>query len=1082
MPLKWPLSRVASTALLSGFLIAGGMGARAAVAPTVTGQHIRDFARVTFEWPDATTLDAKADGNVVTIRLERASNPNFGGMLKNLSPYVKKAEVLNGGKTVRLTLDREYRVRSFVSGNVSGVDILGVGQAPKTVQQAEAPPPAPAPAPAIKPEPKQAVKPSKTAAKTQAKIIPKDPASVAMKTAAAVKPVQAQPLAKPQPAPKPAALQQATPEPPIPDVVEMHANAAAIDAISPAAAAPEEDTHEAAQPPVATAPEPTAEQVTAQPAAAEPAAVHEVKVGVTAHNGMAEIHLSFQERTALAAFVRGRVLWLIYNREDEPNLAAFSAVDGSLFGTPKVIPLKNSMAIRLPLATKADVSVGKGESDNSWRVLVGNKPAAPAASPDIQAAANLPPRPHVFVAMQEPSPVISYTDPDVGDTVLAVPSFRAGEGIGEARRFVEFSMPATAQGMIVEALADDVEVTGLRNGIRITTEKGMQLTGDIPDSKDVAPKDKAEPPRPRSDTSTLFPYDKWKPADPEKATEERLQLFSEAAMLGTAREASKKRLELAERNMHAGLWSEALGTLTRIQQTDAPFFVEHKLNAHIGAALFMMHRYNEAADAFAAAELKDVAELDYWRAMTAELLGSPDQTFDYLTNYDAYISKYPPEFRQRLAILAADRSIAAKQPANALKILDTLATDGSAAQVGDYVNFLMGKIAMDAGRASEGLELWQKLADSAKDPLVRARAEFSLLSHRLKAKALTPEQAILKLESIILSWHGDILEQNALKLLGDLYDEKGDYTNALRVWRDLNTSFPNTDAAIDATRKMGTAFVRLFDEGKVEALPLFDQLALYYDYRELTPTDAAGDRITAKLADKLIAADLLDQAAALLEQRVKFRFTHEERSEAGAKLAEVYLLNHKPAQALDALNNSAYGDNPPELRARRDRLSAEALIMQGQTELALTLLKDDTTKEASRLKLQALWQQKAWPEYIAAVEALLRERADPSAPATAEEGEMLTRLALAYVATDDMSQLRYLSDYFGPLMKGNPKEQVFLFATRNETPVLPATFEAAMAEVDGTRNFLKNYPITRAALSVPAEADPSAVSVPGAGQ
>ena len=46
-----------------------------------------------------------------------------------------------------------------------------------------------------------------------------------------------------------------------------------------------------------------------------------------------------------------------------------------------------------------------------------------------------------------------------------------------------------------------------------------------------------------------------------------------------------------------------------------------------------------------------------------------------------------------------------------------------------------------------------------------------------------------------------------------------------------------------------------------------------YDYRELTPIGRLGDEMIRKLADRLIAVDLLDQASELLQHQVDNRRT-----------------------------------------------------------------------------------------------------------------------------------------------------------------------------------------------------------------
>ena len=70
---------------------------------------------------------------------------------------------------------------------------------------------------------------------------------------------------------------------------------------------------------------------------------------------------------------------------------------------------------------------------------------------------------------------------------------------------------------------------------------------------------------------------------------------------------------------------------------------------------------------------------------------------------------------------------------------------------------------------------------------------------------------------------------------------------------------------------------------------------------------------------------------------------------------------------------------------------------------------------------------------------------------------MLLKLSLAYVFTDDTTQLQYLRDYFGPLMKKNPNKEIFDFVTSPEMVLTTRNFDDVVARMTYTRNFLENY-------------------------
>src|SRR5690606_37147172 len=69
-------------------------------------------------------------------------------------------------------------------------------------------------------------------------------------------------------------------------------------------------------------------------------------------------------------------------------------------------------------------------------------------------------------------------DPAGGDEIAAVPVLPPGRGVIDKRRFAEFSLLQTAQGVAGEFHADGVEVARYRNGVALAGAGGLALTAD----------------------------------------------------------------------------------------------------------------------------------------------------------------------------------------------------------------------------------------------------------------------------------------------------------------------------------------------------------------------------------------------------------------------------------------------------------------------------------------------------------------------------------------------------------------------------------------------------------------------------
>ena len=154
-------------------------------------------------------------------------------------------------------------------------------------------------------------------------------------------------------------------------------------------------------------------------------------------------------------------------------------------------------------------------------------------------------------------------------------------------------------------------------------------------------------------------------------------------------------------------------------------------------------------------------------------------------------------------------------------------------------------------------------------------------------------------------------------------------------------------------------FDSLFLAGKGDAMPAIDALALFYDFRELTPIGGRGDEMIRRLADRLVSVDLLDQAADLLQYQVDHRLQGAARAQVATRLAVIYLMNRKPDRALATLRATRTADLSNDLRNQRLLLEARALSDLGRHDLALEVIANIDGREAIRLRSDILWAARA---------------------------------------------------------------------------------------------------------------------------
>jgi len=96
---------------------------------------------------------------------------------------------------------------------------------------------------------------------------------------------------------------------------------------------------------------------------------------------------------------------------------------------------------------------------------------------------------------------------------------------------------------------------------------------------------------------------------------------------------------------------------------------------------------------------------------------------------------------------------------------------------------------------------------------------------------------------------------------------------------------PNSEMTRRIQDEAASTFDSLFLAGKGDTLPAIDALAMFYDFRDLTPIGRRGDEMIRRLADRLVSVDLLQQATDLLKHQVDNRLQGAARAQVAARLA-----------------------------------------------------------------------------------------------------------------------------------------------------------------------------------------------------
>nr|WP_244469043.1 hypothetical protein [Afipia felis] len=179
---------------------------------------------------------------------------------------------------------------------------------------------------------------------------------------------------------------------------------------------------------------------------------------------------------------------------------------------------------------------------------------------------------------------------------------------------------------------------------------------------------------------------------------------------------------------------------------------------------------------------------------------------------------------------------------------------------------------------------------------------------------IEPDAALNDLETLSVLWRGDETEIKNLQMLAHLYAEKDRYAEAFAAAMTATRLRPNSEVSRQMQDEASALFAQLFLSDKGDSLPPIKALGLFYQYRDLTPIGRRGDEMIRRLADRLVAVDLLDQAGELLQYQIDHRLEGAARAQVAARLSMIYLMNRKPARAIAALRSTRIGDLAGEVR------------------------------------------------------------------------------------------------------------------------------------------------------------------------
>lgn len=1025
------------------------LGARA-------GEH-PDFDRIVFDWPHPTTYHIQREGSHISVHFEAGAKVQFNGFSYLTRAHDFKTELdQNKNLTVSFIVAPEASLKDFMSGNSVVIDIQTLtGPSAKTASN-EKPERSTSSISSTSPTSSTARTPtiqtsaSSSETTTPSSTLPANAAPIPISTTTAT---TSTPSKLSLPVSEDSLSNLKISEPKTSDnhlVTPFTPDAAPPLRSTPKSTADSSGTLisipslNSTSPPLATS-QPDLSSYSPQ--------TTEADLGFELGNTPVLV-AQLDPHTPLRAVIwhRGDQGYIVFDRK-----LSLSINDLTPSGQPPRIPL-NALDLDktsgFRFSVPSTVGVQATREGTVWKIyLTSQEPDIPVSSllvaqPDFALGARF-----LLPLPDAPNP-LRFNDPIVGDTLVLIP-LEQNQAFSVARHMADFNILPAAQGLVIKPLTDTVVARAVSDGVEISAEGGLRLS---PDTDTGAVRQSGNMAKTVAAGKSLFDFAIWqgKPYETFTQTRQRLQ---QTIVDVSERERNRARLELARFYFSHGNGTEAEALLEWLAQQIPDLNNHADFLALSGASLILANHPEEGLQKLNSPLLSNQPEIELWQAVGAAELRDWPTAEEKFASTQTLLSGYPEPFYSRFYVLAIEAAAATDKEHEASDWLDYFENSPHDPRVEPAINYLQGVLHAKAGRAAAAEAAW-KTAVASNDQLYKIRAELALVDLGVATGSLTAAQAADRLEALRFGWRGDDLEIDILHRLGEFYIQAHNVKAGLTTLAQIIQLYPDNSLTSKIREEMTQIFHDVFLGDLGKKLSPLDALTLYQQYHNLTPNGNDGIAVIRNLAERLVSIDLLTQAGDLLEDLVKNRLSGDDKIRVSTRLAAVRLLDHKPEQALTALDYANSLTISTEQQNERLLLKARAFSELGKNDEALDLLQNNTREPAKLLRADITMRAQKWPDAAKALLDLIGPPPKPGELLRNEQADWLVNCAIALAMAGDQTGLDKLAIDYGTAMIGLPQNDTFRVLTEPQKTGQFKDLSAVQSRItdaDMFQGFLNSY-------------------------
>jgi hypothetical protein len=786
------------------------------------------------------------------------------------------------------------------------------------------------------------------------------------------------------------------------------------------------------------------------------AASTDVLATFTSTPGSISISYAWNTPVAVAAFIRNDVLWVVFDR---PTSIKHGLIDPKVaLRLHKATQSLNAQATVLQYKLTQGQWVGIEQHGDSWTVNVKDTEILPRSMLSTEVARDTVTAGAILIPVNAPANIVTIADEAMGDVILVAPVRSMAQGFAKASMLRGGELLQTAQGVAFVPLSRRYALIRQDDGLLVTDSSVSVSSGAT--STFV-----------RSGvgnvTTRLIDYENWAIKDGRRFEEIEGDILYNLSVAKGA-EQQKRRWNLATFYLARGLPQRAFGVMEAMVRKEKQIQELPQFRAARGVAALASHNYKAAREDLLDMALDGVNEIWLWRAKLHNIEGRSQAAVEAYSHGSDVLSYYAPQERSAFQLAAIRSAIAVGNGGLAQQELRLLPRAEMSAAQNAEARYWQGRLAALQGHMPEALRIYRSISADV-DRRSYAMAQLSAIQLLVNNGSIKLPPAIEVLERLRFAWRGDALELELLETLSSLYTRSHKYREAFVSYRQSISYFVPNERTRNATVGQDDLFRSLFLEGVADTLTPVQSLALFTDFRDLTPLGTDGDLIIRRLSERLVDVGLYSRAAELLDHQVRYRLEGTAQAVVASRLAMVQILAGKPQAALDAIRFTRNIVIDNDVLASRNRIEARALIDLEDFEAADVLLDEDASQTGQLLQADLAWIRKDWRKLSILTSALLDAGSKAPEINASDRNKHILRLTFAQNMLNNLPALKDLRTRYAVLMTGGGYEQAFALLASGNT-LGPADIRAlskTLVSIDRLDSFRDVYRAELRSMDIP---------------